>query len=40
ANERPPLDAGSAAHIRQAADCVDDDELAKALRRLAGRAES
>ena len=39
ANE-PPLDAGSAAHIRQAADCVDDDELAKALRRLAGRAES
>ncbi len=40
ANERPPLDAGSAAHIRQAADCVDDDELARALRRLAGRAES
>jgi len=40
ANERPPLDAGSAAHIRQAADCVEDDELARALRRLAGRAES
>jgi len=40
ANERPPLDAGSAAHIRQAADCVDDEELARALRRLAGRAES
>ncbi len=40
ANERPPLDAGSAAHIRQAAECVDDEELAKALRRLAGRAES
>lgn len=39
ANEHPPLDAGSAAHIRQAADCVDDDELARALRRLAGRAE-
>ena len=38
ANERPPLDAGRAAHIRQAADCVDDDELAKALRRLAARA--
>ncbi|MEC8880174.1 hypothetical protein [Alloalcanivorax venustensis] len=40
ANERPPLDAGSAAHIRQAADCVEDEELARALRRLAGRAES
>ncbi|HEX5676767.1 MAG TPA: hypothetical protein VFX91_02240 [Alcanivorax sp.] len=40
ANERPPLDAGSAAHIRQAADCVEDEALARALRRLAGRADS
>ncbi len=34
----PALDAQSATHLRQAADYIDDPELAAALRRLAGRA--
>ncbi|GAA5110921.1 hypothetical protein [Alloalcanivorax gelatiniphagus] len=36
----PTLDAGSARHLRQAADYIDDPDLAAALRRLAGRAGS
>ncbi|QJX02119.1 hypothetical protein HML84_08270 [Alcanivorax sp. IO_7] len=35
----PTLDAQSASHLRQAADYIEDPDLAAALRRLAGRAD-
>ncbi|MBL7251774.1 hypothetical protein [Alloalcanivorax marinus] len=39
ADAGPVLDASSAAHLRQAADYIEDADLAAALRRLAGRAD-
>ena len=39
ADTGPVLDANSAEHLRQAADYIEDADLAAALRRLAGRAD-